>query len=143
MATRLILENTTLTECVTGILTGLYIYDNIHNIRIVNQKYPDYLIVPIEMNVIDSVFNILESELRQYEPQNVQLDQEIADFIVIKKTINHNKLTVSVMSLFELMSLSITIPDFDWNISEDIFTCYELMEDDSKIEEFIIKTDMQ
>lgn len=125
-----IIENVSLKEIINGINTGLYQYNDINNIRIINIEKPDYIILPVEADISESIFNFMDSDSdsSQYSNSQTELDTTVLDFVIISKDISKpGKYIITAMSVLELMIANSELDSENkWNFDSETFKCIEI-----------------
>lgn len=125
-----IIENVSLKEIINGINTGLYQYNDINNIRIINIEKPDYIILPVEADISESIFNFMDSDSdsSQYGNSQTELDTTVLDFVIISKDISKpGKYIITAMSVLELMIANSELDSENkWNFDSETFKCIEI-----------------
>lgn len=125
-----IIENVSLKEIINGINTGLYQYNDINNIRIINIEKPDYIILPVEADISESIFNFMDSDSdsSQYSNSQTELDTTVLDFVIISKDISKpGKYIITAMAVLELMIANSELDSENkWNFDSETFKCIEI-----------------
>lgn len=125
-----IIERVALNEIINGINTGLYQYNDINNIRILNIEKPDYIILPVEADISESILNFMDSdsESTKYGNSQIELDTTVLDFVVISKDIsNPGKYIITAMSVLELIIANTELDaENKWNFDSETFKCIEI-----------------
>lgn len=125
-----IIENVSLKEIINGINTGLYQYNDINNIRIINIGKPDYIILPVEADISESILSFMDSDLEstKYGNSQIELDTTVLDFVVISKDVSKpGKYIITAMAVLELMIANSELDSENkWNFDSETFKCFEI-----------------
>lgn len=131
MINNLLIENVTIFEIMNGINTGLYQYNELHNLRIVSEKNPNYVILATDANVGEVIYDFVEKdvEVKKFPGNKVLLDTEVLDYIIINRDLQAESGTykLSTMSVLEIIVASRTLENFNgFDINSTDFKCYEI-----------------
>lgn len=136
-------ENVKLGEILSNINVGLYQIQNIDNIRIVNNKKPDEIILCSEVEASNKIANFFNTNKLFENKSNIGFEGTFYDFYVVNIKSEKDLINGLTISLFELIISSQYLQideDSKWSLDDTNFKLYEVDYNEDEIEKNINET---
>lgn len=136
-------ENVKLGEILCNINVGLYQIQNIDNIRIVNNKKPDAIILCSEVEASNKIANFFNTNKLFENKSNIGFEGTFYDFYVVNIKSEKDLINGLTISLFELIISSQYLQideDSKWSLDDTNFKLYEVDYNEDEIEKNINET---
>ena len=136
-------ENVKLGEILSNINVGLYQIQNIDNIRIVNNKKPDAIILCSEVEASNKIANFFNTNKLFENKSNIGFEGTFYDFYVVNIKSEKDLINGLTISLFELIISSQYLQideDSKWSLDDINFKLYEVDYNEDEIEKNINET---
>jgi hypothetical protein len=136
-------ENVKLGEILSNINVGLYQIQNIDNIRIVNNKKPDAIILCSEVEASNKIANFFNTNKLFENKSNIGFEGTFYDFYVVNIKSEKDLINGLTISLFELIISSQYLQideDSKWSLDDTNFKLYEVDYNEDEIEKNINET---